>query len=404
MAFSGLVPDRIGGVRPKHRTGEASRPGSAAHGPRNVAASSSNPFLWPFFAAAAASHASASFFQRIADTYVRNDSDEAQLPEPQWTTSSDVALELSTMRLRDFSTQPEGHPTLVCAPYALHGANIADFAPGHSVVEALRGAGLARVFVTDWRSATPEMRYLSIDSYLADLNVAIDEIGAPVDIIGLCQGGWMALVYAARFPAKVRRLVLVGAPVDIRAGDSQFSRSAADAPFSAFENLIDLGGGRVLGHHVLELWAPALGADAVDRLLQVATGIAASRLRELEQRFDSWYALTLDLPGTFFLQTAQWLFKENRIAEGRFVALGRPVDLADVRVPMFLLAAHDDEVVARDQLFATADLVGTPSTAIEMATEPCGHLSLFLGARTIEGAWRRIAHWLSRDSAFAQAS
>ena len=393
-------------MRPKHRTGEAGRPGyaSEARGPRDVAASSSNPFLWPFFAAAAASHASASFFQEVADTFVRNDSGEAELPQPQWTTSSDVVLELPTMRLRDFSAQPGGRPTLVCAPYALHGADVADFAPGHSVVAALRGAGLARLFVTDWRSATPEMRYLSIDSYLADLNVAIDEIGAPVDIVGLCQGGWMALVYAARFPAKVRRLVLVGAPVDIRASDSKFSRSAADAPFTTFENLINRGGGRVLGRHVLDLWAPALGAEEVGRVLQLAPDIAAGRLRALERRFDSWYAMPLDLPGTFYLQIVQWLFRENRIAEGRFVALGRPIDLAGVRAPMFLLAARDDETVAPGQLFATARLVGTPPAAIEMVTEPCGHLSLFLGARTIEGAWRRIAHWLNRDMAFAQPS
>jgi pimeloyl-ACP methyl ester carboxylesterase len=43
---------------------------------------------------------------------------------------------------------------------------------------------------------------LSIDSYLADLNIAVDELGPPVDLIGLCQGGWLALVYAARFPKK----------------------------------------------------------------------------------------------------------------------------------------------------------------------------------------------------------
>jgi poly(3-hydroxyalkanoate) synthetase len=77
------------------------------------------------------------------------------------------------MRLRDFSTPERGQAALVCAPYALHGATIVDFAPGHSVVQALRKAGVARLFVTDWRSATPPMRYFSIDSYLADLNVAL---------------------------------------------------------------------------------------------------------------------------------------------------------------------------------------------------------------------------------------
>jgi hypothetical protein len=46
--------------------------------------------------------------------------------------------------------------------------------------------------VTDWRSATPEMRFFSIDSYLADLNVVVDELGGCANLIGVCQGGWMA--------------------------------------------------------------------------------------------------------------------------------------------------------------------------------------------------------------------
>jgi poly(3-hydroxyalkanoate) synthetase len=357
--------------------------------------SGANPFLWALLAAASASHASAAFFANAANFLAPNDS--GKLPAPLWTTANTVALELSTMRLRDFSTPERGQATLVCAPYALHGATIVDFAPGHSVVQALRKAGVARLFVTDWRSATPPMRYFSIDSYLADLNVAVDEIGAPVDLIGLCQGGWLALVYAARFPEKVRRLVLAGAPIDIRAGHSQLSRMAVDAPAGAFETLVDRGGGRVLGRDVLALWAPALAADDVPRILQVPVDIDRDRLRELETRFAAWYAWTLDMPGTYFLQVARRLFKENQIAEGRFVALGHPVDLARVRAPMFLLAARDDEIVGPSQLLVTAGLVGTPKGAIQTTTEPCGHLSLFLGARTIEGTWQRIGHWLGRS-------
>jgi hypothetical protein len=52
-----------------------------------------------------------------------------------WTTSNTVALELASMRLRNFSIEKGGLATLICAPYALHSATIADFAPGHSVVE-----------------------------------------------------------------------------------------------------------------------------------------------------------------------------------------------------------------------------------------------------------------------------
>jgi poly(3-hydroxyalkanoate) synthetase len=306
------------------------------------------------------------------------------------------------MRLRDFSARSDGRAVLVCAPYALHGATIADFAPGHSVVAALRRAG--RVFVTDWRSATPDMRNFSIDTYLADLNVAVDELGPAVDLVGLCQGGWMALLYAARFPAKVSRLVLAGAPIDVRAGESQLSRLVTELPLSAFETVVRSGDGRVLGRHALDLWAPALGHEEADCILQVSHDTAPDRLEFLEQRFDAWYASTVDLPGTYYLQVVNWLFRENQIAEGSFVALGRRIDLADIRVPTLLLAGRDDKTVAPGQLLAAARLIGTAANNIETVIEPCGHLSLFLGARTIDRAWHRIAAWLGPDPNMAQAS
>ena len=325
-------------------------------------------------------------------------------PEPSWTTPHAIALELATARLRDFSTRPDGVPTLVCAPYALHGAVIADFAPGHSLVETLREAGLHRVYLTEWRSAGPDMRFLTIDNYLADLNVMVDALGPPVDLVGLCQGGWMALVYAARFPGKVRRLVLAGAPVDVRAGHSMLSDCTENIPLSTFAEMVRLGEGRVIGSRVLELWGPALAAEESVQVLQLADDIDDTQARELERRFAEWYGWTLDLPGAYYLQVVSWLFKENRIAQGSFPALGRTVDLADIDIPVFLMAARDDTLVAVPQLLATASLVSTPPQAIETIVEPCGHLSLFVGRETLHRAWGKAARWLRRDLAVARAS
>jgi poly(3-hydroxyalkanoate) synthetase len=215
------------------------------------------PFLWPLLAAASVTAATASFLADLA----KSATDGAQAPVPVWTSPNRVRLELGSMRLRDFSTQPDGAPVVLCAPYALYEATVADFAPGHSIIEVLQGAGHDRLFVTDWRSATREMRYFSIDNYLADLNVAVDEIKPPVDLVGLCQGGWLALTYAARFPEKVRSLVLVGAPVDTHVGESSLSRMVRDVPVGAFETLVQFGEGRVMGKHVLESWGVLLAGN-----------------------------------------------------------------------------------------------------------------------------------------------
>jgi poly(3-hydroxyalkanoate) synthetase len=353
-------------------------------------------FVWPLAAAVLAGKANVQFLEDLMSSVSGKRSVSSSLSLP-WTTSNTVALELASMRLRNFSTETGGLATLICAPYALHSASIADFAPGHSVVEALCQGGLSRVFVTDWRSATPETRYFSIDNYLADLNVAVDELGPPVDLIGLCQGGWLALVYAARFPKKVRRLVLVGAPIDIAAAESQLSRFVADVPLRMFDELVRQGEGIVHGDRMLESWGISSGSNEAEAVLQNPPDLDSARGRELCDRFRQWYAETLNLPGVFYLQVVKWLFKENQIAEGRFVALGQQVDLTRLSAPIFLLAASNDEVVSVDQLFATTRLVGTPAESLDKITEPCGHLSLFLGSKALDGSWRKISHWLSSE-------
>jgi poly(3-hydroxyalkanoate) synthetase len=344
--------------------------------------------MWPFTAAKLALDAS---FWWLDGASGRPDrSNETPLP---WTTPNSIVLELSSMRLRDFSRQATGQPVLVCVPYALHGALIADFASGHSVVEALQTGGLGRVYLTDWRSAEPDMRYLSIDNYLSDLNVAVDEIGAPVDLVGLCQGGWLSLIYAARFPKKVRRLVLVGAPVDVSV-PSDLSRMVANVPRAVLDEWVDRAGGIVSGKRMLSVWSPSFSSHDVELVLQRDL---ASQATELLHRFERWNTDTLDLPGTYYLQVTNWIFRENRIAEGRFVALGREIKLADVKAPVLLLAGSEDELVPPDQAFATARLLGAPSTLVETAIEACTHLGLFMGCKALSNSWRRIVRWLESD-------
>ncbi|KRQ92887.1 poly(3-hydroxyalkanoate) synthetase [Bradyrhizobium valentinum] len=301
------------------------------------------------------------------------------------------------MRLREFSRgNSKQQPVLVCAPYALHGALVADFAPGHSLVEALQRDGMNRIYVPDWCSATADMRNLSIDNYLAELNVAIDEIGAPVDLVGLCQGGWLSLVYAARFPGKVRRLVLAGAPVDIST-PSELSKMVAALPRQAFEQMVRQGEGIVSGEHMLRFWNIPFNQHDVEATLQRNLGEGSDEACVLLDRFERWDRATLDLPGTYYLEVTEQVFRQNLIARGRFVALGRRIDLGEVRVPVFLLAGDDDIVVPRDQAFATAALLGTPPARLERACEPCGHLSLFMGRKVLSHSWRRIARWLQAD-------
>jgi hypothetical protein len=76
---------------------------------------------------------------------------------PEVATPHVVRLDLRTMVLRDYE-RPDGIPTLVEAPYAGHSAVIADYAKGQNLVETLLAGGIGHVALTDWKSATDDMK------------------------------------------------------------------------------------------------------------------------------------------------------------------------------------------------------------------------------------------------------
>jgi len=85
-----------------------------------------------------------------------------------------------------------------------------------------------------------------IDDYLADLmSWSISRwLG---DLVRALQGGWLSLVYAGRFPAKVRKLVMVGTRLILLARQSELSATAEATPLTVFESLVNRGDGRLIG-------------------------------------------------------------------------------------------------------------------------------------------------------------
>ena len=172
---------------------------------------------------------------------------------PMLATPNRMRLDLRTMALRDYG-EPKGIPTLVDAPHAGHTAVIADYHQGQSLIQTLLRNGIEHAVLTDWKSATDDMKDFDIDNYLADIVVAIDDLGGRVNLVGLCQGGWVSAMIAARFPDKVNSLVLAGAPIDTDAGNGPIKHMAKASPMSFYEELVELGGGVMKGKYMLQGW------------------------------------------------------------------------------------------------------------------------------------------------------
>lgn len=322
---------------------------------------------------------------------------------PPFATPNEIVLELPTMRLRRFAAGPRhgarrgGHapppPVLVVGPYALHHSSIVDLAPGHSIVERLMAEGLHDVWVTEWRSATPAMAAFSIDAYLADLLVAVEDLRCPAALVGICQGGWLSLAFAARFPARVGSLVLAGAPVDFDAAPSFLVEAARATPPDVMEALVAAGGGRALSQHLIASWGIGpLDDDSMCAILE-DPGAPGPDLARILQAWNGW---AVDLPGRYFVEVYDRLFRRNELAAGGFRALGRPASLHDVQAPLCLLVGTRDTIAPPGQALAARRLVGTGRSHVSVLEADCDHLPLFLGTRTLEGCWTRIAQWISQ--------
>ncbi len=355
---------------------------------------SSVPAFWPMAMAAA-------LFEQGVQLYAKNlkfVEEEIKINEelrPSMATPNRVRLDLRTMVLREYGTRG-GIPTLVNAPYAGHTATIADYRDGQSLVQTLLANGVGHVALTDWKSATYDMKDLEIDNYLAEIVVAIDDLGGRVNLIGLCQGGWVSAMIAARFPDKVNSLVLAGAPIDTDAGDGPITRMVHESPLSFYEELVGLGGGLMKGKLMLQGWKNMHPEQHyVQEQLELYEHIDDPGYLAKEEAFKSWYENPIDLPGRWYLQVIGQLFKENRLAKGQFVGLGRKLDLRNVTCPVYLLAGAADDITPPAQVLDAEKYLGTPKERIVKKTVPGGHIGLFMGQRTLAEYWPQIAQWVT---------
>ena len=342
------------------------------------------PAFWPMAMATA-------MFEQGAKLYAKNlkfVEEEIKIHDelrPTLATPNQVRLDLRTMVLRDYG-KPAGIPTLIDAPHAGHTAMIADYHKGQSLVETLLENGIGHVALTDWKSATADMKDLEIDNYLAELIVAIDDLGGCVNLVGLCQGGWMSAMIAARFTDKVNSLVLAGAPIDTDAGDGPIKRMAHESQMSFYEELVGLGGGLMKGKFMLQGWKNMHPEQHyIQDQIDLYEHIDDPAYLKKEETFNSWYENPIDLPGRWYLQVMSQLFKENRLAKGTFVGLGRKLNLHDITCPAYLLAGADDDITTPEQVLDAAKYLGTPKDRIVQKTVPGGHIGLFMG-RASEGA------------------
>jgi poly(3-hydroxyalkanoate) synthetase len=331
--------------------------------------------------------------QALVLDYARSVALIADRRPPQWSTPHEVTAEWPLARLRDFSRGSRARivPTLVLPPQAGHDSCIVDFGPDQSQMAAIRAAGLTRAWSLDWIGATQDTRDAAISDYIAIIDAAVEQLGGRVNVIGDCQGGWLAAIYAALRPHRVHTLTLAGAPIDFHAGEpligAWLRTLAPGGDLMLYQSLVAAHGGVMKGEYLLAGFIALRPQDELAKQLGVLRAARDPAAADRYRRFEDWYKHTQDLPGRFYLWIVEHLFRDNELVAGELEVGGERVDLRRITCPLNLIAGAKDHITPPDQVFAAAGATGTAPADVFRRLSGGGHLGLFMGRGALSEHW-----------------
>jgi len=321
------------------------------------------------------------------------------IPQYYWSTESEIVYKNKTMLLRQFNK--EGIPVLILPPQAGHHSNICDYAPDQTLVRVLMSRGL-NVFVTEWLSADFQYRNLGIEDHIILTDEAVEKIREltgfeKIHLIGQCQGGWQAAVYTALNPDKIKSLIVAAAPIDVDA-EHCFLMDYARIP-GFCEYWVDLFGGLMPG------WIMLQGFKSIDPLehywnkyLKLFNNVIDDDKKAIDRyrKFENWYEYTQKLPGRFYLEAVDWIFRNNDLIKpGKIIISGKPVDFGNIKCPLILLAGKKDNISPPAQTFSMEKYVSSKDI-IKILCDG-GHIGTLMGKASLRQHWTKIADWLAGD-------
>lgn len=281
--------------------------------------------------------------------------------------------------LRDYGG--EGPPVLFI-PSLINPPNVLDMGE-RSLLRWLAGRG-RRVLLLDWGWPGADRRALTVAGHVEEIALPLlREIGAPVDLVGYCLGGTMALAAAQLGP--VRSVATIAAPWHFN-GFPEESRAKLGALWTAAQPAVEALG--VLPMEVLQSAFWSLDPARTVRKFEDFARLEGEAARTFV-RLEDWANDGPPVPGAAAREMFGGLFRDDLPGTGRWRVGGEVVDPAALTVPLLNIVSTTDRIVP----FATAASAG------ERLDLALGHVGMVVGSKGPQALWEPLAAWLSRAAA-----
>ena len=282
-------------------------------------------------------------------------------------------------------------PPLLIVFALVNRPTVLDLQPDRSLIRGLLAGGLD-VYLLDWGYPDRGDRHTTLADYTTGyLHRAVEHIAAghgPINLLGVCQGGTLALMYASLEPARIAKLVTMVTPVDFQTPDNLLSKWVRGVDVDRLVETFGNAPGELLNATFLALMPFRL---TLQKYLALVDGAGDTRQLESFLRMEKWIFDSPDQAGAAFREFIKWFYQENRLVQGTVTLAGRGVDLGRISMPVLNIYATADHLVPPSAARALGRAVGSRRYR-ELAFDG-GHIGIYVSARagTVPPA---IADWL----------
>jgi polyhydroxyalkanoate synthase len=296
-----------------------------------------------------------------------------------------------------------GVPVLMVPPLGAQ-ATCFDLRRGCSMAEHFVAAGRP-TYLVDYGAIAFSDRELGLEFWVNEVvpaavrKVSEDAGGAPVDLVGWCMGGLMALVTTAAYDdLPVNAVAMVASPFDM-------SKNPMLQPLQAIGKVtggrIIGGAARVMGGLPARVVGPGFKLTSLPTYLKKPITLFKYRddreflahVEAVDGLMNSMYAY----PGRATLQAYQKLAMKNELATGKVQGPNKLVDLADVRVPVMNVAGKGDVLVPVGVAHHVGQLLPNAGQ-VRLETAPGGHLGVLTGRSAPATTWALIDDFLDANA------
>ncbi len=283
---------------------------------------------------------------------------------------------------------------LVNRPYIL------DIKPDRSFIRGLINQGLT-VYLVDWGYPDEAEQNYGLSSYISGyLDACVDAVRDDlnhdqVNLLGVCQGGTLALCYTAMFEEKVRSLTLMVTPVDFEAGDNLLTRWVK---YVDIDELVDVLG-NVPGPYLdIALQALRPLSNTMNKYLKFVSSMSddssAGEVMENFSLMERWLLDRPDQPGEFMRQFVKNFYQANKLIKGLLVIADEKIDLKNISIPVHNIYAKMDHIVPKESSQALESLLSS-NEYVESEVD-AGHIGIFVSRAALRKAPVLVADWVGK--------